>query len=115
MHSAVLGHCKGEKKLADRGLPLPGFLSIKYDNTCREGKNQIVAKWMPWIQHRRVFRQVQDGAGDPRHSHDSQGQRFSVICAIFACTQVLQAPLGFVNLIRKTLLPVGGRKVFADI
>ena len=38
--------------LADRGLRLPEFLSIKYDNTGREGKNQIVAKWMSWIQHR---------------------------------------------------------------
>ena len=42
---------KARALLADRGLGLPEFHSLKYDNTAREGKNQIVAKWMSWIQH----------------------------------------------------------------
>eukprot|EP00974_Lingulodinium_polyedra_P122837 11184397-Lingulodinium_polyedra.AAC.1 len=50
-----LAIAKAKAMLADRGLRPPGFLSIKYDNTGREGKLQIVAKWMSWIQHRGVF------------------------------------------------------------
>ena len=79
-----LAIAKAKTMLADRGLQLPEFLSIKYDNTGREGKNQIVAKWMSWIQHRGVVRQVQDGSGEPGHSHDAQYQRFSVVSANLA-------------------------------
>ena len=106
---------RAQQVLAERGLGLPEFLSIKYDNTAREGKNQIVAKWMSLVQHRGVFRQVQDGSGEPGHSHDPLDQRFSVIASHLAMCKVLQTPGDFVNNIRKSLVPIGGRKVFAEI
>ena len=70
---------KAKDLLAQKGLRLPEFISIKYDNTGREGKNQHVAKWMSWIQHSGIARQVQDGCGEPGHSHDPQDQRFSFL------------------------------------
>ena len=51
---------KARDLLAVRNLRFPEFISNKYDNTAREGKNQIVAKWMSWIQHSGIARQVQD-------------------------------------------------------
>ena len=101
--------------LVQKGLRLPEFISIKYDNTGREGKNQHVAKWMSWIQHSGIVRQVQDGSGEPGHSHDPQDQRFSVISARLAQCRVLQSPDDFVVTIRQTLKPIRGRPVFADI
>ena len=65
---------KAKNLLAQKGLRLPEFISIKYDNTGREGKNQQVAKWMSWIQHNGLARHVQDGSGEPGHSHDPQDQ-----------------------------------------
>eukprot|EP00974_Lingulodinium_polyedra_P062207 6006943-Lingulodinium_polyedra.AAC.1 len=57
-----LAIAQAKAMLADRGLRFPGFFSIEYENIVRKGTNQIVAKWMSWIQHRGVFRQVQDGS-----------------------------------------------------
>ncbi len=110
-----LAIAKARALLAEKVLRLPEFISIKYDNTTREGKNQIVAKWMSWIQHRGIARQVQDGSGEPGHSHDPLDQRFSVISANLSRCKVLQTPEDFVNTIRKTVHHVRGRKVFADI
>ena len=106
---------KARATLADKGLGLPEFLSLKYDNTGREGKNQIVAKWMSWIQHAKVFRQVQDGSGEPGHSHDALDQRFSIIAAHLAECKVLQEPMDVVRNIRQKTNPIRGRKVGADI
>ena len=61
---------KARDLLAKKGLRLPEFISIKYDNTGRVGKHQHVAKWMSWIQHSGIARQVQDGCGEPGHPHD---------------------------------------------
>ena len=79
---------KAKDLLAQKNLRLPEFISIKYDNTGREGKNQHVAKWMSWIQHSGIARQVQDGSGEPGHSHDPQDQRCSVIAARLAQCRV---------------------------
>ena len=106
---------KAKLLLAEKGLRLPEFISIKYDNTGREGKNQHVAKWMSWIQHSGIARQVQDGSGEPGHSHDPQDQRFSIIAAKLAQCKVLQSPDDFVWIIRRGLNPIRGRPVFADI
>ena len=106
---------KAKDLLAEKGLRLPEFISIKYDDAGREGKNQHVAKWMSWIQHSGIARQVQDGSGEPGHSHDSQDQRFSIISARLAQCKVLQSPEDFVVTIRNTLRPIRGRAVFADI
>ena len=96
--------------LADRGLRLPEFLSTKYDNTGREGNNPIVAKWMSWTQHRGVVRQVQDGSGEPGHSHDAQDQRFSVISANLARCKILHTYLDVVNVVRNTLQQTRGAR-----
>ena len=106
---------KAQEVLAEKSLRLPEFISIKYDNTTREGKNQIVAKWMSWVQHNGFARQVQDGCGEPGHSHDPLDQRFSVIAANLSRCKVLQSPEDFVITIRQTQKPVRGRKVFVDI
>ena len=106
---------KAKDLLAQKGLRLPEFISIKYDNTGREGKNQHVAKWMSWIQHSGIARQVQDGCGEPGHSHDPQDQRLSIITAKLAQCKVLQTPDDFVATIRKGLNPIRGRPVFAGI
>ena len=106
---------KANNLLVEKGLRLPEFISIKYDNTGREGKKQYVAKWMSWIQHSGIARQVQDGCGEPGHSHDPQDQRFSIITARLAQCRVLQSPDDFVITIRQTLKPIRRRPVFADI
>ena len=96
-------------------MGLPEIISIKYDNTGREGKKQHVAKWMSWIQHSGIARQVQDGSGEPGHSHDPQDQILSIISARLAQCTVLQSPQDFVVTIRNTLRPIRGRTVFVDI
>ncbi len=70
---------KAKDLLAQKGLRLPEFISIKYASTGREGNNQHVAKLMSWIQHNGIVRQVRDGCGEPGHSHDPQDQRFSLL------------------------------------
>ena len=58
--------------LQQRGLSLPENLSITYDNTAREGKNQHLAKWMAWLVAEGIFRSVQDGNGQVGHTHTQQ-------------------------------------------
>lgn len=106
---------QAREMLAERNLRLPEFISIKYDNTAREGKHRHVATWMSWIQHSGIARQVQDGCGEPGHSHDPLDQRFSVLTANLMRSKVLQTPEDFVLKLRQTLTPIRGRKVFADI
>ena len=96
----TLALMKAQELLAERKLPMPDFISIKYDNTGREGKNQIVAKWMSWIQHLGIARMVQDGTGVPGHSHDPLDRRFAVLTGHLAQCRVLQTPSDFVDTIR---------------
>ena len=114
MHMCLVG-LRAQNFLAQKALRLPEFISIKYDNTWREGKNQHVAKWMSWIQHSGIVRQVQDGSGEPGHSHDPQDQRFSIIARLLAQCEGLQTPTDFVVTIRHGLKQIRGRPVFADI
>ena len=106
---------KAKNLLAQKGLRLPEFISIKYDNTRREGKNQHVAKWMSWIQHTGIARQVQDVSGEPGHAHDPLDRRFSVVSDNLAQMQGPADPHDFVIALRQSLHEVRGRKVRIDI
>ena len=102
---------KTKKLLAEKGLRLPEWIFIKYDNTGREGKSQHVAKWASWLQHNGIFRQVQDGCGEPGHAHGPQDQRFSTISASLAQCRVLQSPDDFVVTFRQTQADQGAPRV----
>ena len=97
--------------LSDRGVTMPENLSLTYDNTAREGKNQHVAKWMSWLVASGVFRSVQDGQGVVGHTHNKLDQRFSVVAAVLAREQILQTPDDFMAVIQQHVHAQGGRQL----
>ena len=103
------------KELARRGLPMPQNLSIKFDNTPREGKNQHLVKYEAWLVGMGVFRSVQDSQGEKGHTHDSLDQRFSVVATLLSSSMILQTPGDFVKQIRKRLAPARGRLLIVDV
>jgi hypothetical protein len=97
--------------LKERGLSMPEHLSLTYDNTAREGKNQHVAKWMAWLVASGKFRSVQDGNGQVGHTHNKLDQRFSVVAALLKRQGVLQTPEDFLTVIQQYVHPAGNRKL----
>ena len=97
--------------LKERGLTMPEHLSLTYDNTAREGKNQHVAKWMAWLVASGKFRSVQDGNGQVGHTHNKLDQRFSVVAALLKRQGVLQTPEDFLTVIQQHVHPGGNRKL----
>ena len=97
--------------LSSRGVTMPEYLSLTYDNTAREGKNQHMAKWMAWLVSRGIFRSVQDGNGMVGHSHNKLDQRFSVVGAVLARQVCLQTPEDFMTVIQQHVHPAGGREL----
>jgi hypothetical protein len=94
-----------------KGISMPEHLSLTYDNTAREGKNQHMAKWMAWLVSTGCFRSVQDGNGQVGHTHNKLDQRFSVVANILAMQQVLQTPEDFLTVIQQHVHPAGGREL----
>ena len=86
----ALDLCNSE--LISKGLRMPDHLSVTYDNTGREGKNQHMAIWLAWLVASGKFRSAQDGQGEKGHTHNKIDQRFSVISTILKSTRVLQTP-----------------------
>ena len=80
------------KELNSKGLRMPDHLSVTYDNTGREGKNQFVCQWLAWLVLTGKFRSTQDGQGEKGHTHNKLDQRFSVISTILKRTPVMQTP-----------------------
>ena len=99
------------KELDMRGVSMPEHLSLTYDNTAREGKNQHVAKWMGWLVLHKKFRSVQDGNGQVGHTHNKQDQRFSVVAACLKRQKLLQTPEDFLTVIQQHVHPTGNRKL----
>ncbi len=95
--------------LKARGVTMPENLSLTYDNTAREGKNQHMAKWMSWLVAEGVFKSVQDGQGVVGHTHNKLDQRFSVVAAVLARERCLQTPEDFMAVIQQHVHPHGGR------
>ncbi len=107
----ALGLDLAQRELSKKGHRMPDHLSVKYDNTSREGKNQTVAKFLSWLQITGKFRSTQDGQGEKGHTHDALDQRFSVISSLLAKTAVLQTPEDFARRIQDYLAPIGERSV----
>ena len=107
--SLVLG--KTSSCLRDSGITMPEHLSLTYDNTAREGKNQHMAKWMAWLVSNGFFRSVQDGNGQVGHSHNKLDQRFSIVAAVLARQTCLQTPVDFMTVIQQHVHPAGGREL----
>ena len=105
----------GEAFAGGEGFAAPGVHLHQVRQHWAGGEKQHVAKWISWTQHSGIARQVQDGSGEPGHSHDPQDKGFSLISAKLAEKIVLQSPDDFVITIRQTLKPIRGRPVFADI
>ena len=97
--------------LKERGLSMPEHLSLTYDNTAREGKNQHMAKWMAWLVATGKFRSVQDGNRQVGHTHNKLDQRFSVVAALLKRQGVLQTPEDFLTVIQQYVHPGGNRKL----
>ena len=93
--------------LDDRGVTMPEHLSLTYDNTAREGKNQHMAKWMAWLVSKGIFRSVQDGNGMVGHTHNKLDQRFSVVGGGLARQTCLQTPGDFMTVIQQLVHPLG--------
>lgn len=91
--------------LEKRGLTMPEFMSVTYDNTAREGKNQTVAKWLSWLVASGKFRSVQDGACEKGHTHNRLDQRFSIIATLLKRESGLQTPQQFVAKIKQHFQP----------
>ena len=94
------------------GVMMPEHLSLTYDNTAREGKNQHMAKWMAWLVSRGMFRSVQDGNGQVGHSHNKLDQRFSVVGGVLSRQTCLQTPEDFMTVIQQHVHPAGGRELY---
>ena len=97
--------------LEERGVPMPEHCSVKYDNTGREGKNQIVAKMMSTLVGRKKFRSVQDGAPEPGHTHDGLDQRFMVIISCWMREALIECPGDFVHSIIARYTPARNRQL----
>ena len=100
-----------QRELLLRGLDMPEHLSLTWDNTAREGKNQHLAKYQAWLVSTGCFRSVQDGQGQVGHTHNKLDQRFSVVAAILKGCQVLQTPEDFLHAISQKVHPPGGRRL----
>jgi hypothetical protein len=97
--------------LHGRGLSMPDHLSLAYDKTSREGKNQDMAMWMAWLVCSGKFRSVQDGNGQVGHTHNKLDQRFSVVAALLKRQGVLQTPEDFMTVIQQYIHPGGNRQL----
>ena len=95
--------------LQGRGLLMPEHLSLTYDNTAREGKNQHMAKWMAWLVAQKWFRSCQDGNGMVGHTHNKMDQRFSIVGGVLSRQTVLQTPADFMTVIQQHVRPGGNR------
>jgi len=100
-----------QQELQKRGLTMPEHLSLNWDNTAREGKNQHLAKYQAWLVSTGRFRSVQDGQGQVGHTHNKQDQRFSVVATILKGAAVLQTPEDFIDTISKNVNPPGNRQL----
>ena len=102
------------RELQRRGLPMPDNLSVKFDNTAREGKNQTIVKFLAWLVARNVFRSAQDSQCEKGHTHDSLDQRFSVVATILSRSIVLETPDDFIRQVRSLVDPAGKRQLIVD-
>ena len=103
------------KILQGKSLPMPEHLSVKFDNTGREGKNQHITKYLAWLTATGKFRSTQDGQGEKGHTHDALDQRFAVISTVLSHSQVLQTPAEFMRVIANQVQPCRGRVLQAEI
>ena len=104
---------EASKILAERGLNMPKYVSLKYDNTGREGKNQHVAKFEAFLQAKGHFIGVQDGNSEKGHTHDGLDQRYAVATATMGDKKLIEEPHGFCEVLEKDMQPVRGRVVRA--
>ena len=100
--------------LMQRGLPVPEHLSLKFDNTAREGKNQHLAKFLAWLTATGVFLSAQDGQGEVGHTHDGLDQRFGVIATILSQTKLLSTPGEFKKVIENQLQTCRNRVLIVE-
>ena len=100
--------------LMQRGVPVPEHLSVKFDNTAREGKNQHVAKFLAWLTATGVFLSAQDGQGEVGHTHDGLDQRFGVIATILSQTKLLSTPGEFKKVIENQLQTCRNRVLIVE-
>lgn len=112
----VLAYCLelAVKELPERGLMMPAHLSLNYDNTGKEGKNQVVLKFLAWLVATGRFRSTQDGQGQKGHTHNSLDQRFSVIATCLMRATTLETPHDLCARIAAHLEPCRGRKLVCD-
>eukprot|EP00959_Pyramimonas_sp_CCMP1952_P385937 8088389-Pyramimonas_sp.AAC.1 len=93
---------------------MPFHLSIKYDNTGREGKNQHFLMYLAWLQASGKFQSVQGGQGQKGHTHDGLDQRFAVITTILQRSTTLETPVAFVKKIRDHFEAARGRELIVQ-
>jgi len=101
--------------LAQKGISMIPNVSIKYDNTAREGKNQIVAKFEQWLVAREKCRAVQDGNNEVGHTHDELDRQFAQLAWHLATATVLEDPQEFRQCILDNMKPSRGRKLIVQV
>ena len=97
--------------LQAKGIEIPEHLSLTFDNTAREGKNQHKAKWMALLVSTGTFRSVQDGNGQVGRAHNKLDQRFSVVAGVLARQTLLQTPEDVLTVIQQHIHPTAGREL----
>ena len=76
--------------LQRRGRKLPTHLHVQADNTSREMRNQITAKWGAVLVAKGLFRSVTFGYLPVGHTRNDVDQRVSTVATLLAGQAVLE-------------------------
>ena len=109
----ALEHC--EQELQSKGLTLPGHVLIHQDNTCREGRNQWVSLFCMHLIATNRFRSASTPYFQVGHTHALPDQRFSTLAHLLHKAGPLESPEHFCAIIRERMLPMGGRRILAEV
>ncbi|CAL1166136.1 unnamed protein product [Cladocopium goreaui] len=105
----VLDIC--QKILQSRGCEMPAHLIIETDNTCKEGKNAIVARWSSLAVAKHKFASVSHVFGEVGHTHGPVDQRLSIAVTAFSNEDTIQSPEDFLKILDTKVSPVKGREM----
>ena len=94
------------KKLEERSTTLPEHWVIKADNTCREGKNQHLAKFSAYNVCSGKARSVNHPFSRVGHTHNEVDERFHVVTTVLKATQEMQTPEAFMDRIVDKVKPI---------
>ena len=92
MQCTLISRCLdlAEKMLAERGLSMPSHLIVNADNTARETKNGIVAKYASFLVSQGRLQMVDVLFFRVGHTHNLQDQRFSILRSILSKAPTLE-------------------------